>query len=91
MNVSVRRPTHRQRVYVNSHSWKRIVAREWLLFLGCFVVAGALGLWVMIVEDDFYPEAIVFLGILIYVSLSLLRSVVWAVKTLRRNHTANKD
>jgi len=69
---------------MNGHRWKRIVAREWLIFLGCVFAASALMTTSMIVDQEpFSLELVLFGGVFFYGLLFLVRSVIWAVRTLR--------
>ncbi len=82
--------------------WKRILAREWLVFL-VVVVASALGLLMVVALhalytggfQDFFEDfvqdldgdlilALLLLGLMSYGAVQLIRSIVWAVRALRR-------
>jgi hypothetical protein len=81
-------------------SWARIVAREWLLFLGCLVFTMALIEAILIFQEiphtvfyyltnyddhDRSGRLIAWLWVCaVYVTTQFLRSVRWAIKTVRR-------
>jgi len=61
-------------------NWK-IVAREWLIFLGC--VSGAL---VLIISHPRGADVSVFalLTLFLYAIVQVVRATIWAIKTVRR-------
>lgn len=70
-------------------TWKRILAKEWLIFLGCevgtVVVLGGIALAVGtdMREPGEVVRPLLLIGLVIYGLIQLIRSVVWAVKTVR--------
>lgn len=74
-------------------TWKRVLAHEWLALLGS--IAGTLlfvlGIGVLrdtldsILSDlEALFAAIVYLGLALYGGILLVRSIVWAIRTLRK-------
>lgn len=63
---------------------RKIVAREWLYLVGCFVVG--LILFILITSENpkshFQTGGILILLFFPYVLIQLIRSIVWALKTV---------
>ncbi len=55
-------------------NWKKIVAREWLVLMGC-VIAG-----LALIATDAPGEII----LVIYGFVQVVRATIWAIKTIRR-------
>lgn len=72
--------------------WKRVMAREWLIFLACLVTPSVV--LVPLIHflgggdlSDFRAEDLQYLllfGLSFWALVSLARSVVWSIKTLRK-------
>lgn len=64
---------------------KKIIAREWLYLLGG-VVAG-FGFAAMFPKSAFASDADIYTALALpYVLFQVVRSAIWAVKTLRAKH-----
>ncbi len=64
-------------------NWRKIVAREWLVLLGC-AIAGV----VIAVNVDATDEQLLPIIWTIYAAVQGVRATIWAIKTVRRKESA---
>ncbi len=65
-------------------NWKRIVAREWLVLVGCFLIAFTVCVVLAFTVKRFNSEPIE-MWLSLYGLVQFIRSIIWACKTLRRS------
>lgn len=72
--------------------WKRVLAREWLIFLASLVAPSAILLPLIhfLGEglSDFRAEdlqELLLIGLSLWALVILIRSIVWSIKTLRKS------
>ncbi len=61
-------------------NWRKIVAREWLILLGCAIVA-----FVIVLSDpDVLGGTFGYFTLFSYAFVQAVRGTIWAIKTVRR-------
>ncbi|HET7854089.1 MAG TPA: hypothetical protein VFM04_06505 [Candidatus Methylomirabilis sp.] len=62
-------------------NWK-VVARKWLIFVGCLLVALTFNIISVVLEEK--PPFLILITFVIYAIVQIVRSTIWTIRMVRK-------